>query len=83
MYSQEAIAQDGAPQGESAPADSADHDAGQNTAPVEVQDDVSLISIILSTFKFLSKTLLKTIYCKQTMRNICVQILGGYGRNSR
>ena len=46
MYSQEAIAQDGAPQGESAPADSADHDAGQNTAPVEVQDDVSLISII-------------------------------------
>ena len=62
MYSQEAIAQDGAPQGESAPADSADHDAGQNTAPVEVQDDVSLISIILSTLEFLSKILLKTIY---------------------
>ena len=55
MYSQEAIAQDGAPQGESAPADSADHDAGQNTAPVEVQDDVSLISIILLALEFLSK----------------------------
>ena len=52
IYSQEAIAQDGAPQSEPAVAAPVGQDTDQSTAPVEVQDDVSLISIIFSSLDF-------------------------------
>ena len=55
LYSQEAIAQDGAPQSEPGATESVAQDADQSTAPLEVQDDVSLILIISSTLQFCSK----------------------------